>query len=1407
MRDELLGTSVAISAVREQLARLTSNRGLAGQRRPPVLLRGETGTGKGLIAGLLHRHGPRAGATFVDVNCAAIPETLLEAELFGYERGAFTDARQAKPGLLQVAHRGTLFLDEIGLMPAALQAKLLKALEERMVRRLGSTRAEPADPWLLSATSEDLTAAIEARQFREDLYHRLAVVSIHLPALRDRGSDIVMLARHYLARACNEYGVGTRTLSAEAEAALVAYPWPGNVRELANVMERAALLSDRAALAPADLSLPASPRTAVTLPALDEQLADVERDRLHDALQQENWNVSRAAARLGLPRNTLRYRMQRHGLEGTGPAPRRPASRASMPAVAPSRPSTGEALPTMVRWETRRVTMVRADIAAADADTREGSQLPETLAAKVYGFGGRVLDVEPAAVRAAFGLEFPENAARYAAHAALAWKNTTGRQADPPPQVVITVHAADMLVGQAGHRMEIATDARLEAERELTALQMLAAPGDIVISDAVRPLLAGRFALAPIHTVAPPAWRITGLSPAADVPPLVARARELALLEDLLAQGEQGRGHAVLLTGEPGIGKSRLLLEFRRRSAGRAAWLSGSAANFGASLPLHPLLELLRDALGIRAEDNEVAVRRRIDAAATALGDDVLRAVPFLRALLSVGEAADGLAGLDPKLRRAGLFDAIRQFLLATSRTRPLIVVLEDLHWADQETAAFVPTLVDGLASAPLLLCVTMRSGHASSVNETVFGTRVTLARLPEHDATAVACAALDASALAEDVRQLLDAKTDGNPFFVEELVRSLEERGLLTRRDGTVSLASPGGDVEVPDRVEDVILERLGRLSRPARDLLHVAAIAGREFPRRVLEQVTGMSSNEIDVAVQELIDGELVTGSRLWPEVVYAFKHALTQDVAYRAQQPGERAALHGRIGRAIETAFAERLGEHFGILAHHFEQAGLWAKALEYLLAAAEQAERSFAAREGLLLNDRARTAAERAGGGIGDLRTLIRIHEAQARLYFVTSEFARSAAEGERILPLARLLGDRVKESEALAAIAWASTWDRHLDAALRAAHEALAVAAPAGATAVEARAHFIIGWVRAVTGVLDESDRAIQRSLVLSRTAGDAVHQSLALTTAGLLRNWEGAFDQAAELQQQGLQLARDRGLLVPLLFNGFLRGLTLVGRGDYDEAFDTLQEGLAVAERAGDEAIHHRLLNCLGWLFADLGDLEEAERLNTISAHIGQRRRDPGTQPNAELNLADIHLARGDMAVARELYDGVFKYWKAPATSEWMRFRYSIRMFASMGELALATGDLAAARSHARDSLELATRTGSRKNLVKARRLTGKLAAATGDTDRAEADLRQALAIAASIGNPVQHWHTALALADLLQNTARPGAARAQWQSAFDIMQRVGSTLRNERLRRAFAANPDVARVRAIIVEMGPSHP
>src|SRR5689334_3492657 len=193
--DVVLGESAAIVAVREQVGRLLRS---SARRLPPILILGDTGTGKGLLAATIHRGSARAAGPFVDVNCSAIPETLLEAELFGFERGAFTDARQAKAGLFQAANGGTLFLDEVGLLPLAMQAKLLKVIEERTVRRLGSTRNEALDVCVIAATSEDLPAAVKAGRFRTDLYHRLSVVTLTLPALRERGTDIVLLAEHFL---------------------------------------------------------------------------------------------------------------------------------------------------------------------------------------------------------------------------------------------------------------------------------------------------------------------------------------------------------------------------------------------------------------------------------------------------------------------------------------------------------------------------------------------------------------------------------------------------------------------------------------------------------------------------------------------------------------------------------------------------------------------------------------------------------------------------------------------------------------------------------------------------------------------------------------------------------------------------------------------------------------------------------------------------------------------------------------------------------------------------------------------------------------------------------------------------------------------------------------------------------
>ena len=220
-----------------------------------MLITGETGTGKGLIAHTIHASGPRASKPFIEVNCTALPASLMEAELFGHERGAFTDAKQSKIGLFEAAERGFIFLDEIGDTELPLQGKLLRAIEERMVRRVGGIRDRKIDVRILAATNRDLEREAQAGTFRRDLYFRLAVILLRLPPLRERGDDVLLLADDFIRRYSTKYGKDVKRMSAAARDALLAYSWPGNVRELSHVIERAVLWSQGSVLEAEQLSL------------------------------------------------------------------------------------------------------------------------------------------------------------------------------------------------------------------------------------------------------------------------------------------------------------------------------------------------------------------------------------------------------------------------------------------------------------------------------------------------------------------------------------------------------------------------------------------------------------------------------------------------------------------------------------------------------------------------------------------------------------------------------------------------------------------------------------------------------------------------------------------------------------------------------------------------------------------------------------------------------------------------------------------------------------------------------------------------------------------------------------------------------------------------------------------------
>jgi DNA-binding NtrC family response regulator len=310
---DVLGNVVAVSAPMRELLEVATK---VAQARSPVLVEGESGSGKDLLAHWLHYKGPRRDGPFIKIHCPSIPEDLLESELFGHEKGAFTDARQAKAGKIELAQAGTLFFDQIEDLSLQLQAKLLRVVEERKFERLGGTRTVEVDVRFVSASTANLRKAVQARTFREDLYHRLGVVPLHVPPLRERREDILPLAETFLLREREGKGLRAKHFEPDTVDALRGYHWPGNVRELRSVVERAALVTEGDTIAPA--GLPAhvleQPQTLWAGRERRPSLKDVEQAYIRYVLDQVQGSQTRAAAVLGISRKALWEKRRRYGI-------------------------------------------------------------------------------------------------------------------------------------------------------------------------------------------------------------------------------------------------------------------------------------------------------------------------------------------------------------------------------------------------------------------------------------------------------------------------------------------------------------------------------------------------------------------------------------------------------------------------------------------------------------------------------------------------------------------------------------------------------------------------------------------------------------------------------------------------------------------------------------------------------------------------------------------------------------------------------------------------------------------------------------------------------------------------------------------------------------------------------------
>ena len=1304
--DEPLGKSPAIRVVLEKVARLTQLQS-GGRRLPPILIQGETGTGKGFIAEFIHRQGQRASGPFVAVNCAAIPEQLLEAEMFGFERGAFTDAKQPKPGLFQAAHHGTIFLDEVGLLSEAFQAKLLKVIEERAVRRLGSTRSEPVDVSIITATNLDLAARTQDGKFREDLYHRLAVLTLWLPPLRERGDDVVLLAEHLLTRTCREYGAPAKSFAPDARAALLSNPWKGNIRELSNVIERIVLLSDAPHITARMIGLPDvsnSPPASAPLvspspsaPAGD----DLDPGHLYGALVASMWNVSRAAAMLGISRNRLRYWMERYGLRRgmTPPTPSLSPVRPIVPEVASGAGSPVAAVPTpaRVRWERRRITLLRAALASLTPSASYTSWTSEVLVEKVQSFGGRVEELSPTGIVAAFGLEPIEDAPRHAAHAAMAILKAAERNRRDAADVGITVaiHVGQFLVGESSGAAQIDLDAKREASAVLEALLATTETDSIVVSESAATFLERRFDLTSLGVrpgLTAPVYRLAGrersrIGPSGSRARFVGRRQDLDLLQSRLDSVTRGHGQIVGIVGEAGIGKSRLIFEFRHSVRQQpVTYLEGGCLSYASTVPFLPVLEILRQNFGIAEAHGPESIVEKVNAGLTALGLESEEWSAYLLQLLGVKEGTERLAGLSPEAIKSRTLEVMRQLSLRGSRLRPIVFVLEDLHWIDKSSEEVVASMVQGLAGSPVLFLATYRPGYRPSWMDKSYATQIALQPLSEEDSMTVVRSVLRTETVPDPLARVILDKADGNPFFLEEFSRAVRDEGNLPSA------------LAVPDTIQDVLLARIHRLADGPKQTLQTAALFGREASLPLLRALWVGSDDALEEHLQDLITMEFLFEQREGAEPVYSFKHALAQEVAYATLSASQRQALHLAAGRALETMYADRIPDALERLAYHYSKTDEAEKAIEYLTLFARKAVTLYAHEEAVRALQAAESHVQSLPPGERDRRRL-----------------DLSLRHASSLFPLGRLqeiLDLLLPQSEPLA---------RLQDAAL-AGHY-----------------HFLLGRTYSF---LADHERAAERAQQAIREAdrcGDATTKGKAFCLLGQDGPLSGKARDGIAHGRQAVKLLEGTEERWWLGHAHWVVALNYLQIGSFAPALEELAQADAIAESTGDS----RLQTISGWCSGIIHAVSGASDIAISECRRAvERSPDPLNQALATGFLGFAYMERGDGTQA------IVALEQAASSAASFGYRPLQSWFSAfLAESYRIDGRFDTAREIATKSLQIATDARVQVATGWARLCLGRIANATGAHAEAEQHLKVALETFAGIQSRYEMGRTQLDLA------------------------------------------------------------
>ncbi len=939
----------------------------------------------------------------------------------------------------------------------------------------------------------------------------------------------------------------------------------------------------------------------------------------------------------------------------------------------------------------------------------------------------------------------------------------------------IGIHSGPVVVGSIGDDLRMDYTAVGDTTNLAARLEKAAPPGGILISETTRRLIEGLFETedlgmrelkgksrsTPVHLVT--AERELSRMEAgarAGLTPLCGRDHELSTLQSAYESAREGRGQVIFLVGEAGIGKSRLLHEFQERLAEEAhVFFLGLCVSYGRA-HFQPVIDGLRRLAGIDDQQDDATASANLDQAVHHLHPSLDWTLPYLKHLLSLPSGDPVVEALEGIALRQETVKALSSVFLAAASERPIVIAIEDLHWIDPTSEAFLASLIDSLPTSRIVLALSYRPGYQQPFGDRSYFTRVAMQALSEGETGEMAGSLLAGARLPAELRRLVARKAEGNPLFIEEVTRSLMEDGSLRVESGSAHLTREIEQISIPDRIHDVLMARIDRLADGPKQAIQIASVIGREFAMRLLRRLVEHGDSAEGV-VNELRSLELIYEKSAHPELAFMFKHALTHDVAYQSVLLKRRRTLHGIVGRAIEELYPDRLAEHYEKLAHHFDRAEEWSRALEYRLLSARKAAHGYANQTAIEHCRRALEIAEAMDPQPAD-QILFELEVLLGSCAFAISEFRPSARALRRAADHAP---DAEARARSLAGAAHSATWAHDYDEAEELIESSQRLARENHCVGVESLSLSTTDQLTMIRGEdfgLDVIDRAVE----LAEEADDA--QALVLSLSLQAGRYErgGDFEAAVTTCERALAVANRERLGHMATFATWFLGLAKGCLGQYRDALTWLEGALQSCERIGDQAVRPRLLNTLGWCYAEVDSHERAAEYNRLSTELARTMVEeervaaaPELYANGAINLAGNRLELGDVDGAERALEPILDQIRSD-DDPWMRWRYSLHLLDARARIALARGELDDTLLLTRQEIEGARRSRSRKLLARALELRGRALLTADRLDESEAALNEAAELSDEIRYPPTRWRSSAMLAELARRRSDDTTAR-----------------------------------------------